>query len=120
LVLVVVLIEVSDLVFAVDSIPAVFGVTRDPFIAFSSNVFAVLGLRALYFALQGLLPLFKHLKRGLALVLMLIGAKMLAFPLLQRCCGFQVPHAEAWVLAAVAFILGGPMLFSGAPANKGD
>jgi len=119
LVLVVVLIELSDLVFAVDSIPAVFGVTRDPYLAFSSNVFAVLGLRALYFALQGLLPLFKHLKKGLAVVLMLIGAKMLAFPLLKRAFDFQWPHAEAWVLAAVVLVLGASILASLGGSSEG-
>jgi tellurite resistance protein TerC len=112
LVLVVLMIELSDLVFAVDSIPAVFGVTRDPFLAFSSNVFAILGLRALYFALQGLLPLFKHLKRGLAVVLMLIGVKMLVLPLAARAWGYEPPHAEAWVLGMVVAVLGGSILAS--------
>lgn len=115
LLLVVLMIEISDVVFAVDSIPAVFGVTRDPYLAFSSNVFAILGLRALYFALQGLLPLFRHLKRGLAVVLMLIGAKMLVFPLLLACCGFRLEHMEAWVLGAVGVTLGISVLASLGP-----
>jgi len=71
-------IELTDVVFAVDSIPAVFAVTQDPFIVFTSNVFAILGLRSLYFALAGLMDRFTHLKAGLALVLVFVGAKMVA------------------------------------------
>src|SRR5512144_230009 len=73
-----VLIEFTDVVFAVDSIPAIFAVTQDPYIVFTSNIFAILGLRSLYFALAGLVDRFTHLKAGLALVLVLVGAKMLA------------------------------------------
>jgi tellurite resistance protein TerC len=76
LVLVLVAIETTDVIFALDSIPAVIAVTRDPLIAFTSNIFAVLGLRALYFALAGIMGRFKYLHHGLALVLVLIGAKM--------------------------------------------
>ena len=75
---VLVLVETTDLVFAVDSIPAVFGVTQDPFIVYTSNVFAILGLRALYFLLAGVIQKFHYLKIGLALVLAFVGAKMLA------------------------------------------
>ena len=70
-------IELSDLLFAVDSIPAIFGVTLDPFIIYTSNVFAILGLRSLYFVLARALHLFHYLKPGLAVVLMFVGAKML-------------------------------------------
>jgi tellurite resistance protein TerC len=70
------LIEVSDVIFAVDSIPAIFAVTRDPFIVFTSNVFAILGLRSLYFLLAGAADRFHYLKIGLAIVLVLIGIKM--------------------------------------------
>lgn len=70
-------IESMDIVFAVDSIPAVFGITLDPFIVFSSNIFAILGLRALYFVLAGVIRLFQDLHYGLSLVLVLIGVKML-------------------------------------------
>jgi tellurite resistance protein TerC len=80
LLLVVIVIETTDLVFAVDSIPAVFGVTRDPFIVYTSNVCAILGLRAFYFLLAGVLPYFRYLDEGLAVVLVFIGAKMLANP----------------------------------------
>lgn len=75
---VLIVIETTDLVFAIDSIPAIFGVTQDPFIIFTSNIFAILGLRALYFALAGVMDLFHYLHYGLAAVLMFIGAKMLA------------------------------------------
>jgi tellurite resistance protein TerC len=78
LALTLVLIETSDLIFAFDSIPAIFGVTRDPFIIYTSNAFAILGLRALYFAVAGLMRRFELLHYGLALVLILIGAKMVA------------------------------------------
>jgi tellurite resistance protein TerC len=78
--LVVIVLETTDLVFAADSIPAVFGVTRDPFLVYTSNVCAILGLRAFYFLLAGALPYFRYLDEGLAVVLMFIGAKMLAEP----------------------------------------
>ncbi len=75
--LVLVMVETTDVIFAVDSIPAIFAVTRDPFIVFTSNVFAILGLRSLYFVLAGAIGYFRYLKVGLSLVLCLIGAKML-------------------------------------------
>jgi tellurite resistance protein TerC len=78
LLLVLVVIECTDVVFAVDSIPAVFGVTRDAFIIFTSNIFAILGLRALYFLLAGLMVKFRYLAYGIGLVLVFVGAKMLA------------------------------------------
>lgn len=70
-------VEFSDLVFAIDSIPAIIGITNDPFLVFTSNVFAILGLRALYFALKGFADIFHYLKYGLAIILMFIGVKML-------------------------------------------
>ncbi len=69
-------IEVTDVVFAVDSIPAIFAITQDTFIVYTSNVFAILGLRALYFALSGLLPYFHFLKYGLGIILVFVGVKM--------------------------------------------
>lgn len=75
--LVLLTVETTDIVFAVDSIPAVFGITRDPFIVYSSNVFAILGLRALYFLLAGVMNSFYYLKHGLSLMLMFIGIKMM-------------------------------------------
>jgi tellurite resistance protein TerC len=83
LLLALLLVEVSDVVFALDSVPAIFGVTLDPFIVFTSNIFAILGLRSLYFALAGLLDRFIHLQTGLALVLVFIGGKMLASPFFE-------------------------------------
>ncbi|HEY5246260.1 MAG TPA: TerC/Alx family metal homeostasis membrane protein [Acidimicrobiales bacterium] len=76
-------IEVTDVVFATDSIPAVFGVTRDVFIVFTSNAFAVLGLRALYFVFADAMDRFEYLKYGLAVLLVLIGVKMLVTPLVH-------------------------------------
>jgi len=77
LLLALITIEITDLIFAVDSIPAIFAVTSDPFIVFTSNIFAILGLRSLYFLLAGMLSRFAHLKTGLAFVLVFVGAKML-------------------------------------------
>jgi len=70
------LVEFSDLIFAVDSIPAIFAVTKDPFIVYTSNVFAILGLRSLYFALSGVMDKFHYLKLGLGAVLTFVGVKM--------------------------------------------
>jgi tellurite resistance protein TerC len=71
-------VEAMDIIFAVDSVPAVLAITRDTFIVYSSNVFAILGLRALYFALASVLPRFRFLHQGLAAILIFVGAKMLA------------------------------------------
>lgn len=78
LALVLLIVEFTDLVFAIDSIPAVFGVTQDTFVVFTSNIFAILGLRSLYFLLAGLIGYFHFLKFGLAVVLVYIGGKMVA------------------------------------------
>lgn len=80
LALVLLMVETTDLVFAVDSIPAIFAVTTKPFIVFTSNVFAILGLRTLYFVLAGAIGYFRYLKVGLSVVLVFIGAKMLLDP----------------------------------------
>ncbi|HMY07820.1 MAG TPA: hypothetical protein PLT57_12145, partial [Accumulibacter sp.] len=93
-----VLIEASDVVFAVDSIPAIFAVTTDPFIVMTSNIFAIMGLRALYFLLADLADRFHLLKYGLALVLVFIGGKMLAMP------WFHMPIH--WSLTVVATVIG--------------
>src|SRR3954469_14693172 len=77
LALVLVMVETTDLIFAIDSIPAIFGVTTNPFIVFTSNVFAILGLRSLYFVLAGAIGFFRYLKIGLSIVLCFIGLKML-------------------------------------------
>src|SRR5262244_4372425 len=81
--LVLLVVEITDVTFAVDSIPAIFGITRDPFIVFTSNVFAILGLRALYFLLAGVLDRLTYIKYGLSIVLAFVGAKMLIEPWLH-------------------------------------
>jgi tellurite resistance protein TerC len=73
-------VETTDLVFALDSLPAVLAITKDGFVALTSNVFAILGLRSLYFALNGVMQLFRYLKLGLAIILVFIGVKMLIEP----------------------------------------
>ena len=78
LLLVVLVLESTDLLFAVDSVPAIFGISTDPYIVFTSNIFAILGLRALYFLLAGMLDRFCYLNYGLAAVLGFVGAKMIA------------------------------------------
>lgn len=83
LLVVVGVVEFTDLLFAVDSIPAIFSVSKDPFILYSSNIFAILGLRSMYFLLANMLPLFKYLKHGVALILAFIGFKMVASPWLH-------------------------------------
>ena len=102
--LVLILIEVTDLVFAVDSIPAIFAITTDPFIVFTSNIFAIMGLRALYFLLADVADRFHLLKYGLALVLTFIGAKMLIMP------WYHVPVAAS--LAIVAVLIGTSVIAS--------
>jgi tellurite resistance protein TerC len=83
-------IETTDLLFAVDSVPAVFGITRDPFIVYSSNVCAILGLRAFYFLLAGVLPLFRFLDTGISAVLIFVGIKMLVEPWLHISAGISL------------------------------
>jgi tellurite resistance protein TerC len=102
--LVLVLIEFSDVIFAMDSIPAIFAITDDPFIVFTSNIFAILGLRALYFLLADMAERFHLLKFGLALVLIFIGTKMLIVE------WFKVPVAVS--LGVVVAVLGTSMLLS--------
>ncbi len=97
-------VELSDVLFAVDSIPAIFGVTRDPFIVFTSNIFAILGLRSLYFLLAGIVSRFRYFNLGLALVLVFVGLKMLLADV------YQVPVAAA--LPVVGALIGGAILFS--------
>ena len=102
--LVLILIEVTDLVFAVDSIPAIFAITTDPFIVFTSNIFAIMGLRALYFLLADVADRFHLLKYGLAMVLTFIGTKMLIMPWVH------VPVQAS--LAIVAVLIGSSVVAS--------
>ena len=95
---VLVLVETTDLIFAVDSIPAIFAITQDPFIVYSSNVFAILGLRALYFLLADVIHRFHYLKLGLSIVLVFVGTKMLAVDV------FKVPIGASLVF--IVLVLG--------------
>ena len=97
-----VLVETTDLIFAVDSIPAIFAITTDPFIVFTSNVFAILGLRSLYFALAGAIAKFRYLKVSLAAILGLVGLKMLAAEWLKDVIG---TNFNFYLLGIVALIL---------------
>jgi tellurite resistance protein TerC len=109
LLLALVMVELSDAIFAVDSIPAIFAITTDPFLVFTSNVFAILGLRSLYFALSAIIDRFRYLKISLSFVLVVIGGKMLAHHWLEPLLGDQFSLV---MLAAVAVILGGGVLAS--------
>jgi tellurite resistance protein TerC len=102
--LVLILVEFSDVIFAMDSIPAIFAITSDPFIVFTSNIFAILGLRALYFLLADMADRFHLLKYGLAVVLMFVGSKMLIVE------WFKIPVAVS--LAVVIAVLGISILLS--------
>jgi tellurite resistance protein TerC len=102
--LVLILVEFSDVIFAMDSIPAIFAITSDPFIVFTSNIFAILGLRALYFLLADMADRFHLLKYGLAVVLMFVGTKMLIVE------WFKIPVAVS--LAVVIAVLGISILLS--------
>jgi TerC family integral membrane protein len=104
LLLVLIVVEWSDLVFAIDSIPAIFAITRDPFIVYSSNVFAILGLRALYFVLAGMLDRFEYLKPGVATILIFVGLKMVLNGWLHMPIGIS--------LAVVVTILAGSVILS--------
>jgi tellurite resistance protein TerC len=109
LALALIMVEMTDLVFAVDSIPAIFAITADPFLVFASNAFAILGLRSLYFVLAGALDAFRYLKVSLALVLALVGTKMLAHTWLKEMLG---EHVNLYLLAAVVLILSGGAIAS--------
>jgi tellurite resistance protein TerC len=104
LALVLIVIEATDLMFATDSIPAVLAVTRQPYIVFTSNIFAILGLRSLYFALAGLMEVFHLLHYGLAIILMFIGVKMLGANY------FEIPTAYA--LAVIVTVLAASVVLS--------
>ncbi|HEY0709848.1 MAG TPA: TerC family protein [Polyangia bacterium] len=104
LLLALVAVEVTDVIFAVDSIPAIFAVTTDPFIVFTSNIFAILGLRSLYFLLAGVINKFAYLKVGLSLVLIFVGAKMLLADV------YKVPIGAS--LGIIAALLGGSIVAS--------
>ena len=118
LLLVLLIIEITDVTFAVDSIPAIFGITRDPFIVYSSNVFAILGLRALYFLLADVLEYLRYLGIGLALILIFIGAKMVADPWLRVPVTISLSVVGSILLLTVLMsILAGPSKTNEPPAS---
>jgi tellurite resistance protein TerC len=116
-----VLIEIADVIFAVDSVPAVFAITSDPFIVYTSNIFAILGLRALYFALAAIIHRFHYLKYALSLLLVFIGSKIFVADLM----GWE-KFPAAWSLGITFAILGAGVGFSlwktrdGAQAQDGQ
>lgn len=112
LALVLIVIETTDVIFAVDSIPAVLAVTRQPYVVFTSNIFAVLGLRAMYFALAGLLDIFHLLSYGLSIILMFIGVKMLTANF------FEIPTVYA--LGVIVVVLAGSVALSMMIPPKGS
>lgn len=103
LLMVLVVIEATDIVFAIDSIPAIFAVSRDPFIVYTSNIFAILGLRSLYFALAGMLAHFAYLKIGVGLVLAFVGTKMLAHDF------YEIPTSSS-LLVILTLLIGSALL----------
>lgn len=102
--LVLIMVEISDVIFAVDSIPAIFAITSDPFIVLTSNIFAILGLRAMYFLLADMADRFAYIKYGLALVLVFIGIKMILIDI------YKIPISIS--LTTVAVLIGGSVLLS--------
>jgi tellurite resistance protein TerC len=106
--LVLLVVEITDISLAVDSIPAIFGITHDPFLVFTSNVFAIIGLRALYFLLAGVLGRLRYLTAGLSSVLLFVGAKMIADPWIHIPVGVSLAVVGGLLLIAlIASLLGG-------------
>jgi tellurite resistance protein TerC len=101
------MIEIADVIFAVDSVPAIFAITTDPFIVYTSNIFAILGLRALYFALAAIIHRFAYLKQALAVLLVFIGGKIFVADLL----GWE-KFPAAWSLAITGLILTAGVVWS--------
>jgi tellurite resistance protein TerC len=118
LALVLLLVETTDLIFAVDSVPAVFSVTQNAFIVFTSNVFAILGLRSLYFGIAGALGYFRYLKFGLSVVLVFVGLKMLVDPHGQSEKWFQMEIPTGVSLLVVAAILSIAIALSATAAQR--
>lgn len=109
LALALVMVETTDLIFAVDSIPAIFAITGDPFLVFTSNVFAILGLRSLYFALSGMVRRFRYLRAALAIVLLVVGTKMLLAEWLKLALG---KNFNLYLLLVVLAILAASVVAS--------
>ncbi len=102
---VLIVIETTDVIFAVDSIPAILSITTDPFIVYTSNIFAILGLRALYFALAGMMEMFHYLHYGLGTILVFVGGKMLAADYFHIPIGVSLAIIGAILLASIVFSL---------------
>ena len=119
LAVVLVVVETTDVVFALDSIPAIFGITREPFLVFTSNIFAILGLRSLYFVLASAMGYFRHLKKGLALVLVFIGAKMLAEEPLLKLLGDRLKYVSLAVVMSLIMLSILASVFSNHQDRKG-
>ena len=117
LALALIVVEFTDVLFAVDSIPAIFAITADPFLVFTSNVFAILGLRSLYFALAGMLDKFRYLKVSLAFVLMVVGVKMLIAEWLKRMLGSSF---NFYLLGVVLLILAAGVAASSIAGRRGE
>ena len=119
---VLVLIETTDLMFALDSIPAIFGITRDPFIVYTANVFAIIGLRSLFFVFNAILPLIRYLKYGLAVTLVFIGTKMLLIDVVHLApttsLGILALILGTSVIASVLFPGREPAEAAGEPKDK--
>jgi tellurite resistance protein TerC len=111
LLIVLMVIEFSDLIFAVDSIPAIFAITKDPYVVFFSNVFAILGLRAMFFMVVNVIDLFRYLKTGLAVLLVFIGVKMLIPHEWLIATGFTTVHSLYVILAILSVSIIASMLF---------
>jgi tellurite resistance protein TerC len=115
LLLVLVLVEATDLIFAIDSIPAIFGITRDPFLVFTSNIFAVLGLRSLFFLLASVVTKFHLLKYGLAVILTFVGAKMLA----EQWIHIPIMLSLGVVLGVLGASIGASLVWPSREASEG-
>ena len=102
-----VFLELSDIIFAVDSVPAIFALTKEPLIVFTSNIFAILGLRSMYFMLAGVMDRFSYIKYGLASVLVFVGLKMVY---LNEAFGGKFPIS--WSLSIIAALISSSILFS--------
>jgi len=101
LLIVLLVVETTDVIFAVDSIPAVLAITLDPFIVYTSNIFAILGLRALYFALAGVMQLFHYLHYGLSAILVFVGTKMLLAPIYKIPVGIALGVVTSILIISV-------------------
>jgi len=115
--LVLLIIEFTDLIFAVDSVPAVFSVTKDPFVVFFSNIFAILGLRSMFFFLSNIMHIFHYLKVGLSVLLVFIGVKMLAHSYLHD-LGFKIHHSLYVIVAILGISVIASLMFPKKESEK--